>query len=86
MGLPRYENIDQLPNIAMATRTQIEYIVMQTLVPGVDEDAIAELQAIIRYLMYLLDSYQPQLLPVGENYVILKNFLITTMNSYNPNL
>lgn len=72
MGLPRYENINQLPNIALTTRTQIEYIVMQTMVPGGDEEAIAELQAIIEYLLYLLETYQSQLLPVGESLEVIE--------------
>ena len=84
MGLPRYENIDQLPNIAMATRTQIEYIVMQTLVPGVDEDAIAELQAIIAYLLYLLGTYQPQLLTSGIQFDIISPIEIIQPALYTP--
>ncbi len=76
MGLPRYENIDQLPNIAMTVRTQIQYIVQQTVLVVPDEEALAELQAIIEYLLYLLNLYQPQLYPTGDTFLLIEPVLI----------
>lgn len=87
MGLPRYENIDQLPNIAMAVKTQVEYIVQQTVLVVPDEEALAELQAIIEYLLYLLGLYQPQLLPMGLlAFDMTPYIIITTGTAIGPTL
>lgn len=76
MGLPRYENIDQLPNISMAVKNHIQYIVQQTVIPIPDEEAITELQEIIDYLLYLLSMYQPQMYPAGDGYYIVYPVII----------
>lgn len=81
MGMPRYENIDQLPNIAMAVKNHIEYIIMQTQIPIIDTEALEELQIIIDYLVYLLNLYQLQMLPTGFRYLDISNEIIITTPS-----
>ncbi len=76
MGLPRYENIDQLPSIAMAVRGNIQYIIQRIAQPVPDLDALAEMEAIIEYLLYLLSLYQLEIMPVGDQFLLLADYLL----------
>lgn len=82
MGLPRYENIDQLPSIAMAVRGNIQYIIQRIAQPVPDLDALAEMEAIIEYLLYLLSLYQLEIMPVGDQFLLADYLLVDGITAF----
>lgn len=82
MGLPRYENIDQLPNISMAVKNHIQYIIQQIALPVPDLDALAEMEAIIEYLLYLLSLYQLEIMPVGDQFLLADYLLVDGITAF----
>lgn len=82
MGLPRYENIDQLPGIAMAVRDNIQYIIQRIAQPVPDLDALAEMEAIIEYLLYLLSLYQLEIMPVGDQFLLADYLLVDGITAF----